>query len=64
MSSLFKLVQPLKELVVGPCESRLLDLMGARAKAFKRGSGRHTGLFENETCRDWLVLDSRAIAIV
>ena len=46
------------ELIVGPCESRLLNVMGARSKTFKRGSGHHTGLFENESCRYRLVLDS------
>ena len=42
---------------MGPCESRLLNFMGARSKTFKRGSGHHTGLFEDETCRYRLVLD-------
>ena len=46
------------EMIVGPCESRLLNYVGARSKTFKRGSGHHTGLFENESCRYWLVLDS------
>ena len=46
------------ELIVGPCKPRLLNLMGARSKTFKRGSGHHTGLLENETCRYRLVLDS------
>ena len=42
---------------MGSCESRLLNLMGARSKTFKGGSGHHTSLFENETCRNRLVLD-------
>ena len=43
---------------MGPCEFRLLNLMGARSKTFKRGSGHHTCLFENETQRYRLALDS------
>ena len=32
--------------------------MGTRSKTFERGSGHHTGLFEDETCRHRSVLDS------
>ena len=46
------------ELIVGPCEFRMLKLMGARSKTFKRGPGHHTTLFENEKYRYRLVLDT------